>query len=46
MTLGFDEFKGQLMMKLLLKEVANIFNTSHTTKIIDKNLFESKFLIF
>ena len=43
LTLGFDEFKGTINDETVYaKEVANIFNTSHTTKIIDKNLFESK----
>lgn len=41
LTLGFDEFKRTKDDETIYaKEVANYFNTIHTTKIIDKNLFE------
>ncbi len=42
LTLGFDEFKGTINDETVYaKEVANLFNTSHKTEIIDKDLFEA-----
>ena len=42
LTLGFDEFKGTINDETVYaKEVANLFNTSHTSEIIDKDLFEA-----
>lgn len=42
LTLGFEEFNGTINDETIYaKEVANLFNTSHTTVKIDKNLFEA-----